>query len=311
MEPLILGLGGLIFAAVTLAVMGVRTALTRESAEVLERVARGGSTDAGGSKEEVSLFASLLRPLAKLARPKEATSDLSRVKEQLTWAGLRSDFAAEGYFGAKIVLAVLLSGGILGLSGLLPEPIEDVELMAVILAAIGYYLPNAWLKGKVKERQTAIQRALPDALDLLVTSVEAGLGLEAAINRITREIVLSAPILASELQRSTQEMQAGVTRADAFRRLAERTGLEELRSLSAMLIQSEMFGTSIARSLRVHSSGMRVKRMHRAEEKAATVAVKMLLPLVLFILPSLFAVILGPAVVRIIQVLLPSLGGSS
>ncbi|HEX9101516.1 MAG TPA: type II secretion system F family protein, partial [Polyangia bacterium] len=127
--------------------------------------------------------------------------------------------------------------------------------------------------------------------------------------RITAEIGLSSPLLAGELRLTTNEMNAGVVRADAFRRLADRTGLEELRSLSAMLIQTEMFGTSIARALRVHSSGLRVRRTHRAEEKAATVSVKMMLPLILCILPALFCVILGPAVVRIMTILLPTLGG--
>src|SRR5262249_39799786 len=157
----------------------------------------------------------------------------------------------------------------------------------------------------VTARQTELSRALPDTLDLLITCVEAGLGIEAALNRLTAEIGLSAPLLAGELRQTTMEIQAGMGRADAFRRLAERTGLEELRSLSAMLIQTEMFGTSIGRALRVHSSAIRVKRTHRAEEQGATVAVKMMLPLIFCILPSLFVIIMGPAVVRILHNMLP------
>jgi tight adherence protein C len=189
--------------------------------------------------------------------------------------------------------------------GLLRHP----QSWAIVAAAVGFYSPNVWLSRRLKARQTALSRGLADTLDLLVTCVEAGLGLEAALVRITREIGLSAPLLASELSQTTLEMQAGKPRPEAFRRLAERTGLEELRSLSAILIQTEMFGTSVAKALRVHAGTMRTRRTHRAEERGATVAVKMLLPLILFILPSLFAVILGPAVVRIVKILLPALGG--
>jgi tight adherence protein C len=194
-------------------------------------------------------------------------------------------------------------------SALRATAIVHVQMYAVVLAAFGFYSPNVWLRRRVKQRQMAIGKSLPDTLDLLVTCVEAGLGLDAALGRITSEIGLSAPELSSELRQTTMEIEAGVVRAEAFRRLAERTGLEELRSLSAMVIQTELFGTGIARALRVHSSSMRTRRTHRAEEEGATVAVKMMLPLILCILPSLFAVILGPAVVRIAQILLPSMSG--
>jgi tight adherence protein C len=156
--------------------------------------------------------------------------------------------------------------------------------------------------------QKRISRALPDTLDLLVTCVEAGLSVEAALARVVQEVALNAPILAGELQQTMLEIRAGVARGEAFRRLAARTGLEELRSLAATLIQTELFGTSISRALRVQAAGMRVRRTHRAEEKAATVATKMLIPLILCILPSLFSVIMGPAAVRIVRTLLPSLG---
>jgi tight adherence protein C len=144
-----------------------------------------------------------------------------------------------------------------------------------------------------------IERSLPDAIDLLVTCVEAGLGLDAALSRVAEEITLAAPLLAAELKVTFLEIQASIPRRDAFRRLSERTGVEDLRQLSAVLTQTEMFGTSIARALRVHSEGMRIRRMQRAEEKAAMVGVKMTLPLILCILPTLMAVVLGPAVATI------------
>ena len=136
-------------------------------------------------------------------------------------------------------------------------------------------------------------------MDLLVTCVEAGLCLDAAMARVTAEMELAAPVLAQELKQMLLEIQAGVRRSDAFHRLSNRTGVEDLRTLSAMIIQTEMFGTSVARALRVHAEGMRTKRMQRAEEKAAMVSVKMTIPLIMCILPSLFAVVLGPAIAMI------------
>jgi tight adherence protein C len=135
----------------------------------------------------------------------------------------------------------------------------------------------------------------------MVTCVEAGLGLDSAIFRVAQEISVASPVLGSELNLTYLEIQAGIPRADAFRRLADRTGVEDLRSLSATLIQTDVFGTSIARALRVHGDGMRVRRMQLAEEKTAMVGVKMTFPLILFILPSLIAVIMGPAVVSILN----------
>src|SRR6185369_17174063 len=123
---------------------------------------------------------------------------------------------------------------------------------------VAFFLPNLWLSSKVKERQTQIERALPDAMDLLVTCVEAGLALDSAISRVSEEIGLASQVLGAELNLTFLEVQAGIQRPDAFRRLADRTGVEDLRSLSAMLIQTDMFGTSVSRALRVHADGMRI-----------------------------------------------------
>jgi tight adherence protein C len=172
---------------------------------------------------------------------------------------------------------------------------------ATIFCAIAFYFPNMWLSGRIKERQQAISGALPDAMDLMVTCVEAGLALDAAMSRVAQELELVAPILGQEMKQTLLEIQAGVRRSDAFHRLSNRTGVEDLRTLSAMIIQTEMFGTSVSRALRVHSEGMRTKRMQRAEEQAAMVSVKMTVPLILCILPSLMAVVLGPAAVLIIN----------
>lgn len=312
MDPVLVvgvGLGGV---AVVALVAGLRSVLSSPREEVLDRVERvtrvapSAEPLARPRGEQPSLWAALLRPLSKLSKPQG--EELSRFRAKLVHAGYRGERAVESFFGAKIALGLLLASLPFVVGAVRAEPLHSAKLLAIVLGAIGFYAPNAWLNSRVAARQLALVRALPDTLDLMVTCVEAGLGLEAALHRITAEIALSSPVLASELRQTVMEIQAGVTRADAFRRLAERTGLEELRTLSAMLIQTEMFGTSIARALRVHSGSLRVRRTHRAEEKAATVAVKMMLPLILCILPALFAVIMGPAVVRIATILLPTLG---
>lgn len=314
MDTLVLASAGLAGVAAAASILSVRALLGVPKDAVLDRVQRvtrssiapelPASAAPGGN----SLWARLLAPLSSLARPKE-TEELSRVRMQLVQAGIRGDHSVEVFYGSKLALSLALAGTVLAVSSLRATAIAHVNMLAVVLAAVGFYAPNVWLRHRVKERKTAISQALPNTLDLLVTCVEAGLGMDAALGRITQELGLSAPELASELRLTTMEVQAGVGRADAFRRLADRSGLDELRSLSAMVIQTEMFGTSIARALRIHASSMRTRRTHRAEEQAAMAAVKMMLPLVLCILPSLFAIILGPAVVRILQLLMPTLAG--
>jgi tight adherence protein C len=315
MDPTLLFISALCFATVIAGALSVRSLLARDREEVLarvERVVQLGQPElvrleTGPSR--APLMSSLLRPFARVAKPKDDSADHTRVKQQLSYAGYRSAHAVDLFFGAKLLLAFVFCGGILLVSALRVDPLAQLKLWGLGCAAFGFYAPSVWLRSRVQARQTALARALPDTLDLLVTCVEAGLGLDAALGRISRETALSSPELATELQLTTSEIQVGMSRAEAFRRLADRTGLEELRELSAMLIQTELFGTSIGKALRIHAGSMRVRRTHRAEEKAATVAVKMLLPLILFLLPSLFSVILGPAVVRIVKILLPALGG--
>jgi tight adherence protein C len=237
-----------------------------------------------------------------LARPARR-DELARLRNSLLHAGYRGDHAMEIFLGIKLGATPLMTSLFLLVNSRLAEPIKfptDAGV-ALVLAAMTFFLPNLWLRGRIGERQTAIERALPDAMDLLVTCVEAGLGLDAAISRVADEMVIAAPLLAAELRHTFLEIHAGVPRADGFRRLAERTGVEDLRALSAMLIQTDMFGTSIARALRVHSESMRIRRAQRAEEKAAMVSVKMTIPLILCILPSLIAIVMGPAIAMIVK----------
>jgi tight adherence protein C len=284
-----------------------------EVVDRLGRVGRAGALetiDGSGSftspvsakTDFVKVLASLLKPFSSLARPSKS-DELSRARLNMIRAGLRGENALEIFMGLKLFLAPLLTIGFLELNANLVNPMQfpvDVVL-AVWICGFVFLVPNFWLNSKIKERQQALERGLPDAMDLLVTCVEAGLGLDAAMSRVAQELQLSSPLLGDELNQTFLEVQAGVPRADSFRRLAERTGVEDLRSLSAMLIQTDIFGTSVARALRIHSDGMRVKRMQQAEEKAAMVSVKMTIPLVLFILPSLIAIVMGPAIVMITQ----------
>jgi tight adherence protein C len=176
-------------------------------------------------------------------------------------------------------------------------------ILALVLVG-GYMLPEMWLVSRVRSRQHRLRLAVPDGLDLLVICVEAGLGLDHALLRVSQELQITHPELSDELQLVTAEMRLGKTRVDALRDLARRTGLDDIKALVAMLVQTERFGTSIAQSLRVHSDDLRTKRRQRAEEKAAKISVKMVPVLVFFIFPALMVVALGPAIIAIARQLL-------
>lgn len=304
--------GAMVF--VLAAAAALRAALSRKGDEVVERIERATARPVAATGSLAALqaaaaqnsyapaLARLLRPLSALARPAKG-EELNRLRNDLIRAGFRAEHAIEIFLGVKLVATPIITTLFLVVNSNLPKPLAfpgDLSV-ALVLAAMTFFLPNLWLRGRISERQTAIERALPDAMDLLVTCVEAGLGMDAAISRVAEEMVLAAPLLAEELRQTSREIQAGVPRADAFRRLAERTGVEDLRALSAMLIQTDMFGTSIAKALRVHGESMRVRRGQRAEEKAAMVSVKMTIPLILCILPALMAIVMGPAVAMIVR----------
>ncbi len=306
LDLLLAGLCAMVFV-VALA-LGLRARFGRRDqvALRLDRMRSRGASDTPlgpaltSDTEETSAFDKVLRPLSRLARPKDG-AELSRARLKMIRAGYRGERALEMFLGLKILLAPLLPLLFLQFNAHRAKPMGfpvDVAI-AVWLCGLAFWIPNLILNSKIKERQQAVERALPDAMDLLVTCVEAGLALDSAMARVAQEMALAAPVLATELDQTFLEVQAGIPRADSFRRLAERTGVEDLRAMAAMLIQTDAFGTSVARALRVHSDGMRVKRMQRAEEKAAMVSVKMTVPLVLCILPSLVAVVMGPAVVMI------------
>jgi tight adherence protein C len=253
-------------------------------------------------KDQVArLMARGLSPLAKLATP--GAGELSAIREKLTHAGYRSPYAVQLFLAAKVLLALAFLAVVLWVNAVRVEPIRLMPVWGVALAAAGLFLPNLILGMRARERQRLIDEGLPDALDLLVTCVEAGLGLDAALQRVAGEIALARPVLAEELALTFLEVKAGAKRTDAFRSLAERTGVQDLKTLAATLIQTELFGTSVAKALRIQAEGMRIRRMQRAEERAAVLSVKMAFPLVLCFLPALVTVILGPAWVAIANTL--------
>ena len=295
----------LVFLSTTLLIYGVFIWLTSGDQDVkrrLKEIQIGVGATSHESHKEGVFQVRVLEPIAKIILPKEDW-DKSRIKKKLVMAGYRDDRAVKTYFGSKVLLAALLPLVIivpLIATGMIPI-VEQVMAgsLLVTMALIGYYLPDLFLHSKTSQRRTAFTEGFPDAMDLLVVCVEAGLGLDAAIQRVGRELALSHQELAIEFSILSLELRAGKSRADALRAMAERTDVEQVKSLVALLIQAEHFGTSIATALREHASEMRLVRIQTAKEKAAKLPVKLLFPIVFFIFPALFIVVLAPAVLRI------------
>jgi tight adherence protein C len=243
--------------------------------------------------------------IAAIVRGKE----ISGARLLLNQAGYRSLRAYRVYRGVRIGLPALLTVLLLGYGKAAGLPNGTLVLLAACGASIGFVLPALVLRMKARKRQEAITDALPDALDLLVVCVEAGLGINASFIKITEEFRLSSPPLSEEFDIVNREMVAGKPRQDALRALADRTGVEDVKSLVAMLIQTEKLGTSLAQSLRVHSDSLRTRRRQRAEEAAAKTTIKLIFPLVFFLFPALFIVILGPGFIQILRILFPAMQG--
>jgi tight adherence protein C len=230
----------------------------------------------------------------------KSTSEMGKLQGRLVAAGFRRNDAMVTFLGIRVGMAILMFG-------LVATPIvmRPNLLLALAACALGYVIPGMILARLAKKRQHKIQLGLPDALDLMVVSVEAGLGLDQAIQRVADELAFAHPDLSDELRLINLELRAGKARSEALRNLAERTGVEDVNSLVTMLVQTDKFGTSVAQSLRVHSEVLRTKRRQRAEEAAAKTGVKMVFPLVFCIFPAIWIVTIGPAVIKFIQVLGP------
>lgn len=216
-------------------------------------------------------------------------------------AGIRHGNAPAAFWGAKIFFGILLLVVFffVRVSAFKVMNYQMTMALAILVALLGFYLPDLWLRQKTSSRKTRILKTLPDALDLLVICVEAGMGLDSAVNRVARETRLTSPELSDELNLMNLELRAGKQRQEALRNLALRTNLDEINSLTTLLTQTDKFGTSMADALRVYSDAYRTERYQKAEEVAAKIPVKLIFPMLFFIFPSLFLVILGPAAISI------------
>jgi tight adherence protein C len=256
-----------------------------------------------------SRLADVVTPFAKLSTP-DGDWESSPLRLKFINAGIRSAKATVVFFGLKTLLPIVFAvPGFLVMRATQAASGLSLVLWVAVIALAGCFLPNLALHVAARDRKREIFENFPDAADLLLVCVEAGQGLDAALTRVAEEILSKSPALAEELQMTNLEMRAGGTREKSLRNLATRTGVEELTSFATMLTQADKFGASIGDSLRVFSDDLRHKRRMRAEELAAKVPTKMLFPLVAFIFPSIFMVVLGPAIIRIVRTLGPMFGG--
>jgi tight adherence protein C len=283
--------------------VAARPALGKRAKRLLD-----GDSTAPKKVSWIERLAHSTRTLARLSR--EENGENSALRRRLFNAGIRHPMGPTAFFGSKTLLAVATPPLALALLSLSQKPLQGYSLMAVLLsvAALGYYLPNMVLARLVSLRQREIFDAFPDALDFMIICVEAGLGIEAALQRVSEDMEHRSRVLAEELQLLGLELRAGAPRERALHNLSLRTGVEEVDGFVSMLIQAERFGTSIAQALRVHADMLRTRRRQRAEETAARVATKLLAPLVFCILPSLLLVMLGPAMLRIMATLPTMMG---
>jgi len=265
--------------------------------------------DAGGGWTE--RVASVAKPLTKLSVPDEGWEN-SSLRTRFMNAGWRNRSAPILYFASKTGLALLLPALVAPFAVIYSNALFGLRLMGLLLtvAALGYYLPNLVLERIVQRRRREIFETIPDALDLLTVCVEAGLSLERAMVKVAAEIHVKSAVLAQELQLVLMEMRAGFSKEKALRNFALRSGVEDVDTLVAMLIQSERFGTSVGDSLRVQSDNLRHKRRVLAEECAARIGLKLLFPLIFCIFPMLLLVLLGPAMLQISRTLGKMAGAS-
>jgi tight adherence protein C len=295
---LLMPLLAFVFAALVVAAIGLRYAGNRGS--VIDR--RLAEVTAGRDREEEApKFAALKDAVKRMgSKVPVSPSEVGKVRLRLIQAGFRGAEALPIFVGLR--MAVAFGAFVLFATPLLLRPNVGLGLGGSLL---GYVLPGIVLAKLARKRQHKIQLGLADALDLMVVSVEAGLGLDQAMMRVSEELKFAHPDLADELRLVNIELRAGKARTEALRNLGDRTGIEDLQSLTTMLIQTDKFGTSVAQSLRVFSETLRTKRRQRAEEAAAKTGVKMVFPLVFCIFPAIWVVSIGPAAIKFVQVIFP------
>ena len=295
------------FVCISLGMIGVYWLLYKPQSASTERLKRlsGGATTSSSSislpegSRGAELAERLASPLMRLAPPSAA--EAKKLQKQLMQAGFRSENAPIIYRGIQLCSLVGFPGAVAVICTLLAKPLDSVVLWILSAFVIGFFLPRYLLNRIIKSRKQRVRWGLADALDLMVISVEAGLGLNAAMLKVSSELNEVHPDICEEFELANLEIRVGRDREEALRNLAERTGVDDLHSLVAMLIQTDRFGTSVARAIRVFSDSLRTKRRQRAEQAAQKAAVKLLFPLACFLFPTLFIALMGPAVLQLID----------
>lgn len=294
-----------VFGGITAAIVAIGSLFTKQKNRASERLNEYRDPSlrnrAAGDKGAVGSLMDKAAP--KLSKALESKSELeqSALKVRLANAGFTKNNASQIFLTIK--LCVLVLGAIFGATyGIASYGMARGSVMAIVIGGgIGFYLPELVLTLLKMSRQSKIFLQMPDALDLLVVCVEAGLGLDAGMRRVAEELDDAAPEVCSELHTANMQLQMGKPRREVLHDLGVRTGVDDMRALAAILIQADRFGSSIAKALRVQSDSMRVKRRQIAEEKAAKTAVQMIFPLVLFIFPGIFVVLVGPAAIQMVN----------
>jgi tight adherence protein C len=295
------------FAGASLGQRPEQRRLARLAGDALRPAAVATETQGVLAGQDLKWFDRLMQPFAG-KQSKASEEALATVRRRLTYAGYRRETSVVTYMGSRVAFALLLPVLIL----LTPVSWELPQLQLIFglcaAAGLGLVAPSYWLDQKVKARQKNLRLALPDALDLMVVCVEAGLGINASLKRVAEDFRTTHPILASEFELANFETRAGKSTTEALRALADRTGVQDVSSLVAMLIQTERFGTGLADTLRVHADGMRLRRLQYAEEQANKAPLKMLFPTV-FIFVAMLIIIVGPGFLQMSMYFKQAAGG--
>jgi tight adherence protein C len=299
-----IGLAIILFLTVAMALFSLGAAAYAPSSVIGSRLRSLGSHKAQ-APEKLGLRDRLEQALDPLSKALPLSpNEVSRTRKWLMQAGYRDQRHFTIYIGLRVLFTLL---GVM-IAGVVQQAATGKAdwLLMIAVGAFGFFIPRFLLKRMIRNRQRRITLALPDALDLTVICVEVGLALDQALMRVGEDLTHAHPELSDEFRLVNLELKAGKPRAEALRNLVERTGVDDLRALVGTLIQTDRFGTSIAQALRVHSESLRTERRQRAEEQAAKTTIKMVIPLVLFVLPSIIFVTLGPAVIQLIRTLMPN-----
>ena len=304
------------FAAVAWWILDLVSRQKPRAEQRLDDYREPGSRKGDSGREKTKGAGAVAKALAKaspaLSAPLQPKNDaeVNKTREKLNMSGFRGENAPQMYWASKVIC--LAAGFLLGGGTLVITHGATVDSLTYtgIIAGVSFYLPEIGLWLIKRRRQDNIFYGLPDALDLMVVCVEAGLGLDQAMRKVTEEMKKTYHVIAEEFALSNLQLQMGRARVDVLHDLGARTGVDDLKALAAILIQADKFGSSVAQALRVQSDSMRTRRRQLAEEKAAKTAVKLIFPLVIFIFPAIFVVLVGPAAITMVNELFPSMGGA-